>query len=859
MLFAVRSSAVRLVGLLILATLSLANAAQAEEIDFGRDIRPILSNACFRCHGPSEDTREADLRLDSRAGLLDESVVVPGDLSASELIERITTDDPELQMPPAGSERILSEEEIELLKQWVEQGAPYELHWSFVPRRRSGPPAVATESWIRNPIDQFILARLDTEGLSPSPEADRATLIRRLTLDLNGLPPTPEEVDAFLYDNREDAYERLVDRLLATPHYGEQMALAWLDASRYADTHGYHVDSHRDMWMWRDWVIEAFNGNMPFDQFATEQLAGDMLPEPTISQQIATGFNRNHGINFEGGAFAEEFRVEYVVDRVHTTSTVFMGLTMKCARCHDHKFDPISQRDYYKFFALFNSVPENGIDGAFGNAKPMVEFPSDEQRTQRDDINAEMEEMLRLIEQRRKDSADDLAKWETSQRQKSDDAVSADVAEDAKKIDKKKQAQIDTILAIAVDQRTDEQRTELRDLFLRNFDEMYQQHAARYRELKRQRREIEREIPTTMVMRDMEKPRPSYVLNRGQFDKHGDEVNPGLPSSLPAIPEGEQANRLGLARWLTDPSHPLTARVTVNRFWQQYFGSGIVKTAENFGSEGALPTHPALLDWLATEFIDSGWNVKQFQRLIVTSATYRQASRVSAEMYERDPENLLLARGSRYRLPAEIIRDNALAISGLLVPKIGGPSVLPYQPEKLWDEVAFGIKSYSAQVYVQDHGEKLYRRGMYTFWKRSCPPPALSTLDAPEREVCMVRRERTNTPLQALVLLNDPTFFEASRVFAQRIMTEGGDDDRQRIRYAFRRATARFPTAAEQKLLSQVLESQQVLFAGDPEAAKKTVSVGESSRDESLDVSQLAAWTIVARIILNLDETISKG
>ena len=837
--------------------LAAADDARGEEalVDFDREIRPILSAACFQCHGPSEDDRQADLRLDTSSGAFaarDEGpAIVPGKPNKSALIRKITVADPKERMPPADAQRQLTAAEIENIRLWIEQGAQWKQLWSLVPVAEPKLPGVKNFAWVRNEIDRFILARLEAKGLQPSPEADRATLIRRLSLDLTGLPPNEAKIDAFIADKNPKAYENLVDRLLASRHYGERMALEWLDAARFADTHGYHVDSGRHMWRWRDWVIDALNRNVPFDQFAIEQLAGDLLPEPTVSNMIATGFNRNHGINFEGGAFAEEFRVEYVVDRVHTTATVFMGLTMKCARCHDHKFDPISQKEYYQFFAMFNWVPEQGIDGASGNAVPVMKFPTEKEIGQfkilNDQINALNDQLEKRKEKTQKAQQDWVLHRQSLLLQNQPDQMKTPV---------------DEIIQLDCDQRSDKQKRKIEDYFLRNIDQEYKQLLAERETLSREQTTLEAKVSSTMssmVMQDMEQPRPTFVLNRGLYDQHGESVHPGLPAALPPMPEGAPANRLGLARWLVDPSHPLTARVTANRYWQMYFGTGIVKTSENFGAGGELPSHPDLLDWLARSFMQGNWNIKALQKLIVTSATYRQSSRGRPELLEKDPMNRLLARGPRFRLPAELIRDNALAISGLLVRKVGGPSVRGYQPEGLWDEVAFGIKTYSAQVYEQDHGDNLYRRGMYTFWKRSCPPPSLATFDAPEREVCTVRRERTNTPLQALVLLNNPVYVEASRAFAERIMKHGGETDEKRVAYAFRRATGRHSTASEQAVLLEEFHNGLTLFARDHEVALKLLGIGEKPRDESLDIGRLAAWTQVSRILLNLDETINKG
>jgi hypothetical protein len=766
-------------------------------VDFNRQIRPLLSENCFRCHGPDEKERKAKLRLDRKEGLFGElreggKAVVPGDAAASDLLQRVTANNPSERMPPPRTNKRLSAEQVELLRRWINQGARWSEHWAFVPPVRPALPAVRDRAWPRNPIDHFILARLEREGLRPSPEADRARLLRRVTLDLTGLPPTPAEVDALLADQSPDAYERAVDRLLKSPHYGERLAVDWLDAARFADTHGYHIDSGRDMTRWREWVIDAFNRNLPFDQFTVEQLAGDLLPAATLSQKVASGFNRNHMINFEGGAIPQEYHTAYLVDRVNTTATVWLGLTIACAQCHDHKYDPVTQEDYYRLYAFFNNVPENGLDGAKGNAAPMLKAPSRQQQ----------EALARL---------------------------DADIRQAEKQLPGASPQAAATL----------------------------KEQVKRWRA---ERAKIEAQIPNTMVMQEMPAPRDTFVLVRGQYDKKGEKVTAGVPVSLPPLPTGAPANRLGLARWLVSAEQPLTARVTVNRYWQMLFGTGLVKTPEDFGSQGDRPSHPELLDWLAVEFQASGWDVRALVRQIVTSQTYRQATVVTPELHKRDPENRLLARGPRLRLQVEFIRDQALAVSGLLNRQIGGASVSPYQPAGLWQELASRAdsKNWTAQVYVQSHGKDLYRRTMYTFWKRASPPPTLVTFDAPDREVCVVRRARTNTPLQALVLMNDPTYVEAARKLAERLMREAKTTD-ERITLAFRLATARPPSSTEVGVLRNVFDGQLATFRKDPQAALKLLSVGEAARDQSLAPAELAAWSMVASVILNLDETVTKG
>ena len=799
----------------------------SSKVSFDRDVRPILSNHCWKCHGPDAKERKAGLRLDqfdamTKPAESGKAAVIPNKPEDSELLRRAFSSDSDELMPPASEDKPLSVAQKDILKRWIEQGATFEQHWSFRSVIRPSLPTVKNTAWPKTPIDHFIVARLEAEGLSPSPEADRETLIRRVTLDLTGLPPTIAEIDDYLNDRDANAYEKVVDRLLKSPHYGERMALDWLDASRFADTNGYHIDNGRDMTRWRKWVIDAFNRNLPFDQFTTQQLAGDLLPEPSdpaaaFEQKLASGFHRNHMINFEGGAFPKEYHNAYIVDRVNTTATVWLGLTVACSQCHDHKYDPLTQREFYQFYAFFHNVAENGLDGRKGNAEPLLKFPTEDQQKQL----AELIENIAKLDSRLKTAKDDEAK-----------TLKADLDR-----------------------------------------------------LRKQQTEIDQLIPTSMVMRELEQPRETFVLIRGQYDKPGDKVEAEVPAVLPRLPEGTPRNRLGLARWLTHPSHPLTSRVTVNRFWQSYFGTGLVKTSEDFGSQGEPPSHPELLDWLAAELmgrwgegeIGSGhavnlptspspnpptaWDVKHLQRLIVTSATYRQASRVTPAMIARDPENRLLARGSRHRLPAEGIRDLALSVSGLLQHKIGGPSVSPYQPAGLWEELMARAdgKNWTAQEYSQSHGPDLYRRTMYTFWKRTCPPAQLATFDAPDRETCTVRRARTNTPLQALVLMNDPTYVEASRKLAERILLEGGTSFDKRITFAFRLTTSRKPTPRELAVLRRVFEQQSARFQADPAAATKLLSVGESPRHEQLAAHELATWAAVANVLLSLDEVVTKG
>jgi hypothetical protein len=846
---------------LAVATFGIAGPDAFAKVDFNRDIRPILSDKCYACHGFDENERKSGLRLDVRDAALEPAksgyaAIVPGDLTESELVRRIVTEDADDLMPPAKTGKSLAAAEIALLKQWIAEGAEYQAHWSFVAPTRPALPEVSQAGWPRNEIDRFILERIEKEGLQPSPEADKATLIRRLALDLTGLPPSLAEIDAFLADDSPDAYERVADRLLRSPRYGERMTVDWLDAARFADTHGYHLDSGRDLTPWRDWVIRAFNDNKPFDEFTVEQIAGDLLAkrnqaneEDALALQIASGFNRNHMINYEGGAIAEEYLHAYLIDRVNTTTTVWLGLTYACAQCHDHKYDPISQKEFYEMFAFFNSVPESGLDGNFGNAKPFLQLPTPAEKQRL----AELDEQIKAAQAALQPEEEKLpplqAAWEKQWREQPP----------ANPADKEKP--IVELLAKPADSLNDDQRKQLTNFYRDNFSpESFRTARKALNDVRQERDRVNKGIQTTMVMAEMEQPRETFMRLRGEYDQHGERVQPGTPASLPPLPATEVTNRLTLAQWLVSPDQPLTARVTVNRFWQQYFGTGLVKTAEDFGSQGEWPSHPELLDWLATEFIQSGWDVKALQKKIVMSATYRQSSRMTAESFERDPENRLLARGPRFRLKAEFIRDQALQLAGLLGTDIGGRSVNPYAPGDLWGELSQRSDSgnWTAQFFVQDHGADLYRRSMYTFWKRTSPPPQMSTLDAPDREVCTVRRPRTNTPLQALVLMNDPTYIEASRKFAERLLLAARTED-ERLVLAFRTATGRAANDRELAALRKVYHEQLARYRKNVASAVELLKVGEAPYDNRFNLSELAAWTMVASTLLNLDETMTKG
>lgn len=1027
---------VRAILCLLAVSLSAApDLTAGDKVDFSRDISPILSDNCYACHGPDAAHRKAGLRFDLKEGALADlggyHAIVPGDPQKSELIARITTKDEDDIMPPLDSGKQLTDAQIDLLKRWIVQGAEWKSHWSFIKPERPSLPEVKDARWPRNPIDQFILARLEKEGLETSTEADKVTLIRRVTFDLTGLPPTPGEVDAFLADHRSDAYERVVDRLLQSPRYGEHQARYWLDAARYGDTHGLHLDNERSMWPYRDWVVEAFNRNLPFDQFTIEQLAGDLLPDPTRDQKVASGFNRCNVSTSEGGAIDDEFYVRYAVDRTETVSTVWMGLTVGCAACHDHKFDPISQKEFYEMYAIFNNFDEKAMDGNALLPAPTLKLPTPEQSTKL----AELSDALAAVEKRIREetaridyqepeleaqpipespcdfvwldddfprgaevksdgaplrvvegsqvfsgtralarTADGLAQdyftqaaqplivgkgdklfayvwidpanppkaimlqfhttgwlhranwgdedaivygekgtskkllfgelpkagewvrlevpaaklglkagakiygmaftqfggtvhWDkagivTMTPQEDFSAVSQLAWEKQEKAREKSELPKQVLDAVKLEpeKRSLEQSKRLRDHYLANvyaparetFDPLLQEIAA----LRKKREELDKSIPATMISKEMEKPRGAYILKRGEYDKRGDPVEPGVPAVLPPLPASETTNRLDFARWLVHPDHPLTARVTVNRFWQQLFGIGLVKSSGDFGAQGEWPSHPELLDWLATEFVGNGWDVKQLLRLMLTSAAYRQSSAATARHLEADPENRLLARGPRFRLDAEVIRDNALYVSGLLVEKMGGRGVRPYQPPGIWEAV--GYTTSNTAKFEQDQGEALYRRSLYIFWKRTAPPPYLTTFDAPSREKFCVRRERANTPLQALVTMNDPAYVEAARHLSARMLRYDRNPE-ERLDYGFRLVTARRPSAGEKAVLKSALKNFLTKYEQDQEAAKKLISVGDSPVNEQLPPSELAAYTMVASLLLNLDETLNKN
>lgn len=1227
--------------------LPIASAAQddtvSKHIAYNLDIRPILADNCYACHGPDEKSRQADLRLDTKAGALGDieksepsgyPIIVPGKPEESELYLRVTSNDDTYRMPPADFNKTLTPKQIEAVTQWIREGATWEEHWAFTTPSRPTPPTVKNAAWVRNPIDTFILSRLEKEGLTPASEADKRTLIRRISFDLTGLPPTREEVHQFLADNSQAAYEKLIDAFMAKPEYGEHMARFWLDVARYGDTHGLHLDNYREMWPYRDWVINAFNANMPFNQFTIEQLAGDLLPEPKLEQRIATGFNRCHVTTSEGGSIDEEYYVRYAIDRANTTATVWMGLTVGCAQCHDHKYDPISQKEFYQLYAYFNNITENAMDGNRKDSPPVVKLPTPEQKAalaafdeqiaaldaqtkapisevdatqigwekrmprwhllkpitvhskggatlevlednsilasgtnpeqetyevigelppgrwsavrleglthkslprngvgRSDNSNVVLTDFALFIENtepapspaeetqvlvatatdaedepetksppaeetqeavatatdadpgwtpipvvkawadreqaispdnvggvianaiddkpetgwaldRRSENRQAIflvaapfgrdggklkirlkheydlrrkqfgrfrlavtdaptiypigskitlgdwhaagpftaehgniafyhvyepetksvntgttyevkgktIKWEkqthwvdeqvhndivgensatylfrniasiTQQKALlhigSNDAlkvwmngtelfaknIQRDAAADQEQIQVQLKpgnnalllkvvnysgpsgfyfrietdtpmvpAKIVDIAGKSRSERETEQQAQLRDYYRKNItlDKTVNENTRRaFSELKtlfadladgQQKRDtLDASLTTTLVMQEREEPRGAYVLARGEYQHREEQVYPQTPAVLPAMPANAAPNRLGFAKWLLSPEHPLTARVAINRFWQNVFGTGIVETAEDFGTQGTPPVHPELLDWLATEFVASGWDVQKMLKLMLTSATYRQHSRVTPEKLALDADNMLLSRSPRYRLDAETVRDNALAVSGLLYTHIGGPSVKPPQPDGLWKAV--GFTGSNTDTFVQDTGpDKVYRRSFYTFWKRTAPPPQMNILDAPSREACTIRRERTNTPMQALMLMNDPQYFEAARAFAERTVKEGGETPAARIAYLFETATARLPKPIEEALLLETFQTHYQELAANPEAAKELIAVGESKPDETLDAVEVAAWTMIANLILNLDEVLNKG
>jgi Protein of unknown function (DUF1553)/Protein of unknown function (DUF1549)/Concanavalin A-like lectin/glucanases superfamily/Planctomycete cytochrome C len=1037
-------------------------------VDFQRVVRPILSENCFHCHGPDANTRMADLRLDTREGVFAKrengAPVVPGNLQASLVYQRITQGDPALRMPPESSHKVLTDAQKDILKRWIADGATWKEHWSFVSPSRSSLPVVKKKEWVRNPIDAFVLAKLEAAGLEPGPEADRRALVRRLSLDLTGLPPSPEEVEQFVNDSSPQAYEQMVDRMMASKHWGEHRGRYWLDAARYADTHGIHIDNYREMWPYRDWVINAFNRNLSFDRFTIEQIAGDLLPNRTIDQQIASGFHRCNVTTNEGGAIPEEFEAIYAKDRVDTTGTVFLGLTVGCATCHDHKFDPISTKDFYSMAAFFRNTTQDSMDGNIPDTPPILVVPKGADVERWDKLNREDRALVDQLDEERKKSGKAFDKWllsksrtnltaspaspkpcmdasaqvaaltlgseaslqysgrtetialkdglalgdgpqsgskalhfgEKSQLEipdtyefKSDKAFSISgwilspqndddfviasqmnpeeknrgwlielsrrvpmmrlTGDEGKSIvaraehlrqlkpgtwnhlvvtydGSREQAGMSLYLngkrilalgnetatqlkgeihtgkplrlgsdgkrhyqggAIAdfrifsraltgdeaqlafvwselypafnkgIDQLTAVERQNLHLFYLIHEDKAYRRLLSERQQVYVQQRDIRRRSAVTHVMQERGDSQPmAHILYRGQYDQPRQEVQPNVPAALPPMPASFPRNRLGLAQWLVDPSNPLTARVTVNRFWQELFGTGLVKSSEDFGSQGQAPSHPELLDWLAVEFRESGWDVKRFFKLLVTSSAYRQSSQANEAKLKADPENRLLSRGPRFRMDGEMVRDYALAASGLLVPSIGGPSVKPYQPQGIWETVAM-IGS-NTQFYKQDSGDKLYRRSLYTFWKRSAPPASMEIFGAPTRESCTVRRERTDTPLQALVVMNDPQFVEAARALAQRALKSANGNIDGEIDFVTTHLLGRAFDVNEKDITRKAYQDYLEHFVAHPDEAKKLLSVGESKPDEQLAGPESAALTMVANQVMNLDEGLNK-
>jgi hypothetical protein len=819
---------------LVLAPAIVWGAAPAT-VDFSRDILPILSDKCFKCHGPDARARKANLRLDSREDALrkQDPVIVPGQSAESEIYLRITSSDESEVMPPPRSNLKLTPAQVELLRTWIDSGANWGQHWALEPPRVQAPPSVRRSDWPNNGIDRFILERLEREGLAPAPEASKQALCRRVSLDLTGLPPAPEAVDRFVADTSPDAYERLVDRLLASPAYGERVAWDWLDAARYADSNGYQGDQDRTMWPWRDWVIATLNANLPFDQFTVEQIAGDLLPGATRDQRLATAFCRNHPINGEGGRIAEENRVDYVMDMAETVGTVWLGLTFNCCRCHDHKFDPLRQRDYYGLFAFFNQTPVNGGGGS-PQTPPVLDLSTPAEVAKRAEADTALKEAVREV------ASTEQSLFPRAAGKPASDSPRATVFK----------PEIVALLEAAPERRSRAQVERLASLWETaepTYASLLKQQVAAIDARARATQSITR----VMVMEDMPAPRPTFLLTRGSYEKPAQKVDAAVPGVLPPLAAEAPRNRLGLARWLVAPANPLTARVTVNRVWQRFFGTGLVKTPEDFGVQGERPSHPELLDWLALEFLKSGWDLKALDRLIVTSATYRQSARVAPRLADRDPENRLLARGPRYRMPSWMIRDQALAASGLLVSGLGGPPVKPYQPAGVWEEATFGTKSYQ-----QDHGGALYRRSVYTFWRRIIGPTEF--FDNATRQTCVVKPGRTNSPLHALLTLNDATYVEAARALAERVLLEAGPSPEARIERAFRLVLARQPSPAEMKVLLASHARIVREFASDRAAAERHLNVGESKRSESLDLIEHAAFTVLGEAILNLDEALTK-
>ena len=832
--------------------LALAASVLADDVplNFNRDIRPILSENCFYCHGQDANKRQADLRLDVRDVAIKTGAITPKDIAKSSLITRIHADDPDQLMPPAKSNRRLTPEQKKLLERWVSEGAEYQPHWAFIPPVRPAEPTVQKADWVRNSLDKFVLAKLEEQKLAPSPEADRATLIKRLSIDLIGLPPTPSEVDAFVTDADPKAYDNLVERFLTSPHYGERMALPWLDAARYADSNGFQQDGDTWQWIWRDWVVKSLNEDLPFDQFTIWQLAGDLLPNATNEQKIASGFNRNHLLNGEGGAIAEEQRFVILFDRMDTTATTWLGLTMACSQCHDHKYDPITQRDYYSLMDAFNRLPESGTPQFFSSrirvGAPFIELPTDENKKRL----AELEAAMKSLEDDSKPVLDTaFAAWRAGLFADGEPADGKDLPRNLTPLLRKPEAE-----------RTDADKQSIESQLRKFFDDKVKAdvvknlpQVVKYNETKRTYDAYKGDqIPRAMIMSD-DKPRETAILDRGEYLNPKEKVTFATPAFLPPLPTDAPKNRLGFAQWLMSAEQPLTARVQVNRMWQHFFGAGIVKTSEDFGVQSEYPLHGPLLDWLAVEFRERGWSTKAIHRLIVTSATYRQASRVTPELRARDPENRLFARATRFRMPSLLLRDWALSASGLLNAKVGGVPVYPYQPDAVWEALA--ITKERDFTYPASSGADLYRRSLYTFWRRTVNPANM--FDSSSRQTCRVRLATTSTPLHALTTLNDPTWVEAARVLAEQSLKTSPELD-ARLTHAFRRIAGRQPTDRDLVALRRAYDRQFAIYKSDLDAAKALVSAGATKRDESLNLSEHAALSAICLGILNLDEALTR-
>jgi len=789
-------------------TLAIQQPAKDDKVSFGADVKPILSNHCFYCHGPDRKHREAGLRLD-----------IADEAEWDEVMDRITSEDESDLMPPPHANKPLNAQQIETIRKWIDQGASYESHWAFVKPLVVDAPEVEKNDWSQLPLDRFVLAKLRDKKLAPNDAADRRTLIRRVTLDLTGLPPSPEEIRKFLAENGDDAYEKLVDRLLARPQYGEHMAKYWLDLVRFADTNGLHHDHFRQMTPYRDWVIRAFNDNLGFDEFITDQIAGDLHAEPSTDQLIASGFNRLHLIIDRGTALPEESFNRNVVDRVTAVGTAFMGLTVQCAQCHDHKYDPIRQKDFYQLYAFFNNFdggPEtggrNGNDFQRGLQQPYINLPNDAQKASLQKLETEIESLDKTIREKQRQ----LKKNADSESPNADLRQSIEI--------------------------------QLKDL------------TARLEKTRNQRNSILLDVPAALVMKEHSVPRTAHIHVRGAYDQLGEVVQRDTPKFLPPMKQtSDPKSRMDLARWLVDGENPLTSRVAVNRFWQQFFGVGIVKTSEDFGAQGEVPTHAELLDYLAIRFVRSGWDVKKLVRTIVLSKTYRQSSKASIEDYRSDPENRWLSRGSRFRMDAEMLRDQILAVSGLLNRKMYGKSVKPPQPKGLWEIVA--MPSSYPRVYQPDKGDSIYRRSVYTFWKRALPPPQMTIFDAPTRESCIARRERTNTPLQALLLMNETQFFEAAMCFADRLIDRKDLSDSKKIEYAWERITGQEIDHVKTQLLESALAQFRAEYQADVTSAEQMFSrtnvlpKADLSKMSSKDRIELASWTMLVHSMFNLDQT----